>query len=301
VRDHDEEADMPRAGTPVVARAAAGRADSGLRPVGRCLVGISGWQYDSWRGDFYPTGLPVRRQLEYVAEHLPTVELNGPFYSLQRPSSYAKWHDQTPEDFLFAVKGGRFITHYKRLVGVETALANFFSSGVLRLACKLGPLLWQLPARMTFDEAVMKDFLDALPTTSSAAAALAVHHNRPEDKVDVADHGERRLRHAIEPRHSSFVDDRFFGLLEERDMCCVVSDAPSWPIIDVQTTDLVYVRLHGHSVLYASGYSRRSLDAWAERCRRWTQEGRDTLVYFDNDARGHAPHDAVALKHRLFA
>ena len=243
--------------------------------------------------------LSARRRLEYVAERFDTVELNGPFYSLQRPSSYASWFDQTPEGFTFAVKGGRYITHFKRLVGVETALANFFASGPLVLREKLGPFLWQLPAQLTFDPDTMKAFLDRLPVTSTEAASLARGHNRHEDQVDTAAHGKRRLRHAIEVRHRSYVDDAFFSLLAEREMACVVSDAPSWPLIDEQTTDFVYVRLHGHSKLYTSGYSSKSLDSWAERCRTWAEGGRAVFVYFDNDAHVHAPYDALSLKERL--
>jgi len=268
--------------------------------MGHVHVGLSGWQYDSWRGDWYPKGLPARRQLEYVAEHFDTVELNGSFYSLQLPTSYRRWRDTTPPGFLFAVKGGRYITHMKRLVDVETALANFFASGVLALDDKLGPLLWQLPERVRFDADVVRDFLDLLPRTTTDAAELAAGHDEKlRGRVHLEAATERRLRHALEVRHASFVDNAFFRLLEERDMACVVADSPRrWPELDVRTTDFTYARLHGHTELYASGYSARSLDRWAERCTGWARHG-DIYLYFDNDARGRAPFDAEGLVARL--
>lgn len=144
---------------------------------GRAFVGVSGWRYPSWRGDFYPRGLTQSRELEYVASHMNSVELNGSFYSLQRPSSYERWRDSTPADFVFAVKGGRFITHMLALKNTEQALANFFASGVLALGAKLGPVLWQLPERLPFDEQILDKFLGSLPTTATAAAGLAGRHD----------------------------------------------------------------------------------------------------------------------------
>src|SRR5687768_8363975 len=140
-------------------------------------VGTSGWQYDSWRGDFYPPGLARSKQLSYAASLLSTMEVNGSFYSLQRPASYHRWRDETPDGFVFAVKGGRYITHFKRLRDIEVALANFFASGVTLLAEKLGPILWQLPARVEFDRALLADFLAMLPTSLSQAATVAVHND----------------------------------------------------------------------------------------------------------------------------
>ena len=143
-------------------------------------VGISGWRYAPWRGDFYPKGLPQRRELEYAAQQLTSIEINGSFYSLQRPSSYAKWRSEVPDDFVFAVKGGRFISHMKRLSDVEAPLANFFASGVLALDNTLGPILWQLPATFAYDETVVRDFFALLPRTTTEAAQLATRH---DDKV----------------------------------------------------------------------------------------------------------------------
>ena len=262
-------------------------------------VGTSGWQYDAWRGDFYPPGLARSKQLGYTASRLNTVELNGSFYSLQRPASYHRWRDETPHGFVFAVKGGRYITHFKRLRDVEVPLANFFASGVTLLAEKLGPILWQLPERVGFEPTVLAEFLEMLPTSLEEAAALAGHNDRGLD-VTALPHSPQPLRHALEVRHRSFGDDSFFTLLREHGVACVVADsAGKWPTYDEPTTDFDHVRLHGHTELYASRYSDRTLDTWADRCRAATDAGRAVYVYFDNDMHGHAPHDAVRLSDRL--
>jgi uncharacterized protein YecE (DUF72 family) len=267
-----------------------------------CRVGISGWTYAGWRGDFYPKGLPHRRELEYAASRLTSIEINGSFYSLQRPSSYRRWHDETPDDFVFAVKGGRFITHMKRLRDVDAPLANFFASGVLALGAKLGPVLWQLPESLTFDPDVLDDFLGRLPRTTSEAAALAARHDErlSGDRVDTTVRIEQPLRHSVEPRSHTFATEQFFEILQSHEVGCVVADtAGRWPMLDRRTSDLRYVRLHGDRELYASGYSPAALDAWAERCRAWMADGEDVFVYFDNDAKGFAPHDAMGLLDRL--
>jgi uncharacterized protein YecE (DUF72 family) len=265
-------------------------------------VGVSGWRYPSWRGDFYPAGLVQRRELEYVAFRMSSVELNGSFYSLQRPSTFRAIVDQTPDDFPVAVKGGRYITHMKRLAGVESALANFFASGVLALGEQLGPVLWQLPPGLKYDEQLVAAFFDLLPRTTGAAAELAARHDDKltGDRVLTECAVDLPIRHALEPRHASFGERGALALLEERDVALVASDSPgSWPYFEEHTADFAYVRLHGHTELYASGYSPASLDRWAEKTGDWRAEGLDVYVYFDNDARGRAPHDAVALLERL--
>lgn len=280
----------------------AGRNGSGTRHQPRCRIGISGWTYPGWRGDFYPRGLPHRRELEYAASQLSSIEINGSFYSLQRPTSYQRWHDETPEDFLFAVKGGRFITHLKRLRDVEAPLANFFASGPLALGRKLGPVLWQLPERLEFDAALLDDFLGQLPRTTSEAAALGARHDDrlADDRVDLTVRVEQRIRHAVEARSHTFAHDAFYELLERYDVGCVLADtAGRWPVLDRRTSDLRYVRLHGDRELYASGYTAAALDTWADRCRGWLAGGEDVVVYFDNDVKGFAPHDAVALLERI--
>ncbi len=264
----------------------------------RIRVGISGWRYAGWRGDFYPRGLVQRNELAYAAERLSSAEINGSFYSLQRPSSYATWRQQTPDDFVFAVKGGRFITHLKKLAGVETALANFFASGVLALGPKLGPFLWQLPENLRFDAERLEGFFARLPRTAGEAAELAKHHDAkvPEDRALAVAEDDRPLRHALEFRSPTFCTDEAYDLLRRHDVACVVADtAGRWPFVEQVTSDFMYVRLHGDQELYVSGYSDAALERWGERCRSWSAAGQDVYVYFDNDAKGYAPHDAVTL------
>jgi uncharacterized protein YecE (DUF72 family) len=265
-------------------------------------IGLSGWRYASWRGRYYPTGLPQRLELAHVAATFPTVELNGSFYSTQRPSSYLAWRDQTPPGFTFAVKGGRFITHMKRMRGVRVPLANFFASGVLALGDRLGPVLWQLPERERLDLDVLAEFLAVLPASTAAAGRLAEEHDdRLRAQPWTGTDADRPLRHALEARHESFTDPAALRLLREHDVALVVSDgAGRWPALDHVTSSLVYVRLHGPvEPLYATAYDPPLLDDWARRVRTWHDAGHDVVVYFDNDGDAHAPRDAVALAERL--
>jgi uncharacterized protein YecE (DUF72 family) len=259
-------------------------------------VGTSGWAYPEWRGDYYPRGLTQRRELEYLADRLSTVELNGSFYSLQRPTSYRAWHDRTPDSFVFAVKGHRFVTHLRRLRSPSESVANFLASGVLELRGKLGPVLWQLPGRMTFDPVLMGEFLAALPRDHGAAADLIARHAtlRPEDSVTV-ESTSRPLRHAVEVRHPSFATTAFRDLLCAHEIAMVRADtAGRWPYFEESTTDFAYVRLHGASELYVSAYRPAELAHWAARIRAWGRTG-DVYVYFDNTARAAAPRDAEHL------
>jgi uncharacterized protein YecE (DUF72 family) len=270
--------------------------------VAQIRIGISGWNYPGWRGDFYPKGLVQRRELEYAASKLTSIEINGSFYSLQRPTSYAAWRDQTPDDFVFAVKGGRFITHMKKLAGVETALANFFASGVLALGPKLGPVLWQLPPNLGFDAERLASFFDLLPRTTGAAAEVAKQHDTkiPDDRALTVAEDDRPMRHALEVRHGSFATPEAVELLRAHDIAFVVADtAGRWPLVEEMTSDHMYVRLHGDKELYTSGYTPEALDRWAEKIGRWAGAGQDVYVYFDNDAKGYAPHDAMALIERV--
>ncbi|MDT0187588.1 DUF72 domain-containing protein [Microbacterium sp. ARD31] len=266
-------------------------------------VGISGWRYAGWRGVFYPTGLPQRRELEHAAARLTTIEVNGSFYSLQRPSSWRSWAEQVPDDFLFAVKAPRFITHMKKLVDVEAPLGTFLASGVLSLGPRLGPLLWQLPPNLGFHPDRLAAFFDLLPRrTSDASAFAAAHHDasKLKEPADTAAPVDQPIRHVLEVRHDSFRTPEFCELLRAHDIGMVVADsAGTWPMFDEVTSDLAYVRLHGDQELYTSGYSDAALDHWAEKVRRWDAAGLDVLVYFDNDAKVHAPFDALALQERL--
>jgi uncharacterized protein YecE (DUF72 family) len=264
-------------------------------------VGLSGWRYREWRGRFYPRGLPQRRELEYVAGLFGSVELNGSFYSLQRPSSYERWAATVPDDFVFAVKGGRYITHLKRLRDVDVALANFFASGLLALGPKLGPVLWQLPPGLRFDADQLAAFFARLPRTTVAAGELAQQHDpRLTGRTLTTPDADRRVRHVLEVRDESFRDAAFLRLLEAHDVGLVVADtAGRWPMLFDVTSDLVYVRLHGDVELYVSGYSEEALDSWAQRVAGWRDRGLDVCVYFDNDVDAHAPFDALGLARRL--
>jgi uncharacterized protein YecE (DUF72 family) len=267
-------------------------------------IGISGWRYPAWRGDFYPLGLPQRRELEYAAERLTSIEINGSFYSLQRPSSYAAWRAETPDDFVFSLKGGRYVTHLKRLVDVDTALANFFASGVLALGPKLGPVLWQLPETLRFDADVLDGFLGRLPRSTAEAATLAARHDDKvaHDRALITAEGDRPVRHALEFRSPTFAVPEAMAVLREHGVACVLADtAGRWPRVDEDTGAIRYARLHGDRELYASGYTDGALDDWAGRCRGWATAGQDVFVYFDNDMKGHAPHDALRLIERLMA
>jgi uncharacterized protein YecE (DUF72 family) len=266
-------------------------------------IGISGWRYDPWRKVFYPEGMPQRRELEFCGRHFPTVEINGSFYSLQRPEYYSQWYDETPPGFVFAVKGSRYITHMLRLKNIEKPLANFLASGILNLRDKLGPFLWQFPPMFRFNAERLARFFDLLPRSTSAALALARRRDaRMIGRSRLAIDADRPLRHAVEIRHPSFMTAAFVRLLREHDIGLVVADtAGKWPkIIDV-TANPVYVRLHGDVELYTSGYSDEALDEWAARCRGWLAEGLDVHVYFDNDVKVRAPFDAMGLLARLSA
>jgi uncharacterized protein YecE (DUF72 family) len=264
-------------------------------------IGTSGWTYPEWRGSFYPEDLPQRRQLEYLSRLLPTVEINASFYSLQKPASYRRWFDQTGDGFCFAVKGGRFITHLKRLREPEIPLANFFASGLLALGDKLGPVLWQLPAAMSFDPGLIADVLALLPRSTGAAAELAARHSSAlaGDQTSLSLTHDRPVRHAIEVRHESFRVEQFSDLLRESGVALAVSDgAGDWPCFEDITAGFSYVRLHGHTELYVSAYSRKTLDDWAKKIRDWADFG-DVYVYFDNTAKAAAPRNARQLRDLL--
>lgn len=282
-------------------------------------IGISGWRYARWRGTFYPAGLAQRRELEYAAGCFPSVEINGSFYSLQRPDSFQRWHDETPEDFVFSVKGPRFVTHMKRLRDCEQALANFFASGILRLGAKLGPVLWQLPPTLRFDAELLDAFLGSLPRDSEAALARARKRDTAlmQGRSALAIDRNRPIRHALEVRHDSFCDPACMRLLRRHNVAVVVADtAGKFPYMEDVSADFVYVRLHGDAQLYASGYSDSALDRWAARIAAWASGAepddaarvgararkramRDVYCYFDNDMKVHAPFDARGLMQRL--
>lgn len=281
-------------------------------------IGISGWTYAPWRGVFYPDDVTQKRELAYASSVFNSIEINGTFYSTQLPSTFRSWAAQTPDDFVFAVKGHQFITHRKRLVDCERSLANVFAQGLLTLGRKLGPILWQLPPNLQFDAAKVESFLKLLPHDAVAAAKLASRHEpRMNGKADFAIDGNAPIRHAIEVRHESFRDGAFITLLRKHKVALVVADtAGRYPQMEDVTADFIYVRLHGDEALYASGYSDSALGQWAKKIKAWAKggevadanrvgapaakrKGRDVFVYFDNDVKAHAPFDAASLAFKL--
>jgi uncharacterized protein YecE (DUF72 family) len=283
-------------------------------------VGISGWRYPPWRGTFYPDDLPQWAELEYASAHLPVIEINGSFYSLQRPESYASWYADTPKDFVFTVKAPRYITHMKRLRDIEAPLANFLASGLFNLKEKLGPILWQFPPNFKYDPARFEPFLKLLPHETKAAAILARKHDTwMKSRAQLKTDANRPLRHAVEIRHESFLDASFVDLLREHNVALVIAEtARRWPMTQDITADFVYMRLHGDKELYRSGYSDKSLDRWAARIEAWQQgsepadaekisaqkpaskKPRDVFCFFDNtDVKLRAPFDAQTLMKKL--
>lgn len=294
-------------------------AERGADPPGAVRIGISGWRYPPWRGSFYPDDLPQRLELAFASRALPSIELNGSFYSLQTPERYAAWHDDTPDGFVFSVKAPRYITHVRRLKDIDDALPNFFASGLFNLKDKLGPILWQFPPSMRFSAELFEPFLAALPHDTEAALALARKRDgRMKGRSRLAIDAVRPVRHAVEIRHESFATPAFIALLRQHNVALVVADtAGKWPLLEDLCADFVYLRLHGDVELYASGYTDEALDRWAARIRAWSAgcqpadarlassappppaAARPVYCYFDNDIKVRAPYDAAGLLRRL--
>lgn len=234
----------------------------------RAYIGTSGWNYPSWRGSFY-AGRPQRDWLRYCADRFTAIEINATFYRLQRRSTFEGWRAQTPDGFRFAIKGNRYLTHNKRLVAPEESI-HLERERATGLGDKLAVVLWQLPAHVHKNVERLQNFADAL-------------------------RGWPETRHALEFRHRSWFDDDVAACLQRHGIAACLSDAADWPMWEALTSDLVYVRLHGHTRTYASSYSRTSLERWAVRARRWLADGRDVHVYFDNDREGAAPRNALSL------
>ncbi|MEQ1737556.1 MAG: DUF72 domain-containing protein [Rhodoglobus sp.] len=271
---------------------------------GQAHIGMAGWVYPDWRGGFYPAGLAQKNELAYAASQVTSIELNGSFYSLQKPSSWQRWHDSTPDGFVFSVKAPKFITHIRRLDNVHEALANFFASGILSLGAKLGTILWQLPPSLEFEPYLLEQFLRQLPHSSTEALALAQERGaRMSGKEYLQIDADRPIRHALEVRHSSFASDAFVELLTRYRAAAVYGDsAGKWPVIDVVTADFRYARLHADTALYPDGwYEPADLDRWADTVEGWLDGGLDAYVYFDNDSKVRAPFDAVSFITRMRA
>lgn len=286
---------------------------------GDIRIGVSGWRYKPWRGVFYPQGLPQHAELAYASRQFSSIEINGSFYSLQTPASYRAWYEQTPATFVFAVKGGRYITHMRKLRDVASPLANFFASGLFNLREKLGPVLWQLPPSSKFDPDRLRNFFALLPRSTGDALRLARRRDpRMKGRACLAIDADRPLRHAIEVRHESFAHPQFIELLRKHGIALVVAEtAGRWPLLMDVTADFVYLRLHGDTTLYQSGYGNDALQRWADRIAAWRagrqavdarllapplniRGRRDIYCYFDNtDVKLRAPADARTLMRML--
>lgn len=287
---------------------------------GSIRIGISGWRYKGWRGTFYPKDLPQRAELEYAASRFNTIELNGSFYSLQRPDSFQRWYEQTPPGFVFSVKGSRYVTHMLKLKNVEAPLANFFAQGVLCLREKLGPILWQFPPRFKYDPERFDAFFSLVPRSQKQAAEMGrLHDERLDNRTWLDVSKDRPLRHAVEIRDESFACNDFVTQLRKHKIGLVVADTVEWPLLMDVTADFVYCRLHGSEQLYTSGYEADAVSVWGERVNRWARgqevtdgrraaqrdcrprKTRDVFVYFDNDAKVRAPVDAQSLNKAVAA
>lgn len=240
---------------------------------GKAYIGTSGWSYDSWKNDFFD-GVPRKRWLEYCADRFTGLEANGTFYRLQKETTFEKWIERTPDDFVFTAKGHRFVTHNKKLLDADETIVTS-RDNMRPLQKKLAVVVWQLPAQFSCNLERLEDFAKTLSRRWTA------------------------VRHSIEFRHETWFNDGVAAVMSEHNLAVCQSDAPDFPLWDAVTTDLVYIRLHGHTRKYASAYSSGLLDDWAKKAKDWMGEGRDVHVYFDNDAEGHAPHDALKLMDRL--
>ncbi len=244
-----------------------------LSNTGRIRIGIGGWVYPPWRGAFYPAGLRQAEELAYASRQVTAIEINGTFYRIQTPASFQKWRDETPDDFVFSLKGPRFLTHRGELASVEPYMARFFQSGLLDLGPKLGPILWQFAASKAFDAADLAAFLKLLPREL----------------------GGRRLRHVIEARHQSFAAPECIDLLREHGVALARVDDAHYPEFAETTADFLYLRLRRCAEDEPTGYPPAALDRWAEQAKSWAAEGRDVFLYFINGAKIRAPAAAQAL------
>ena len=239
-------------------------------------IGIGGWTYPPWRGVFYPDKLPQSKELEYASRQLGAIEINATFYSRQSPKSWEKWRDTAPEGFQFAIKGSRFCVMRSRLCEGAEGIGNFFAQGFAVLGPKLGPIMWQFAPRRKFDHDDIAGFIDLLPTELDGLT----------------------LRHAIEPRHESFRDERFFDLCRVRNIAIVFEDSEDYPCIEADTADFAYARLQRMNEDVSTGYDAKSLDEFAAKAREWQKRG-DAHIFMINGAKVRAPAAALALQERL--
>jgi uncharacterized protein YecE (DUF72 family) len=240
-------------------------------------IGIGGWTYPPWRGVFYPDKLPQSKELEYASRQLGAIEINATFYGRQSPKSWAAWAKTVPDGFQFAIKGSRYCVTRPKLCDAQEALGVYFAQGMAALGDKLGPILWQFAPRRQFDRDDIAAFLKLLP--------------RELDGIP--------LRHALEPRHESYRDERFFDLCREHNAAVVLDDSDEFPAIEADTADFTYERLQRMREEVPTGYDAKAIDAFAERARKWQSQGRDAYIFMINGAKVRAPAAALALQERL--
>lgn len=268
----------------------------------RPWIGISGWTFPAWRGTFYPKDLVQKKELEFASRALNTIEINGTFYSLQRPKTFQRWYDETPEDFQFAVKAPQFITHVLRLKEAEEPLANFFASGLLCLKEKMGPILWQFPPFVMLKDDRFEKFLKLLPQDGKAAAKLAKRHGKKvEGRSHTTVQGNFPVRHAFEFRHKSFLNEDFLKLLKKHNVAFVFAHEGSEkaPYTEEPTADFIYARLHGEGKKFAKGYPTSEITQWAKKVKAWNRTGKEAFIYFSNEAKVHSPAGALKLMKEL--
>jgi len=240
-------------------------------------IGVGGWTYPPWRGVFYPDKLPQSKELEYASRQLSAIEINATFYGRQKPKSWEAWEKVAPDGFQFAIKGSRFCVTRSRLGDGAEGIGNFLAQGFAALGPKLGPILWQFAPRRKFDRDDIASFIDLLP-----------------ERIDGT-----QLRHAIEPRHDSFNDERFFELCRARNIAVVFEDSDEYPCIEANTADFAYARLQRMREEVPTGYDELAIDAFAKRAQAWQQSGRDAYIFMINGSKVRAPAAALALKQRL--
>jgi uncharacterized protein YecE (DUF72 family) len=242
------------------------------RKAGRIFVGVGGWNFPPWRGTFYPKGLPQSRELQHASRELTSIEINSTFYGLQKPATFQKWHDETPDGFVFSVKAPRFVTHRKRLAEGASSLERFLGSGVMRLGAKLGPINWQLPPTKQFDADDLAEFLALLPRELDG----------------------RALRHVLEVRHASFDCEEAISLVREHRVALVEAGDSTYPHLDARTAPFSYLRLMGTKASAPKGYPPAALTRWRERAQSLARGG-DVFLYFISGAKQRNPLAARAL------
>lgn len=260
--------------------------------MGKLFIGTSGWVYSDWQGIFYPEDLPSKDKLKYFSQHFKAAEINYSFYHLPRPSTYQNWYNQTPRDFIFAVKVSRFITHIKRLLSVEEAWKQFLENA-LYLKEKLGPILFQFPPSFKATEENIKrleKFFKFITCSQFQRSLKLATRNSIIYKKD-----KQRLNFAFEFRHKSWCNEKIYKLLKKYKVAWVIADSPSYPKAEVVTADFVYVRLHGSKVLFSSKYTKKELQDLAQKIKKWLKQGLDVYCYFNNDFSGYAVENAREL------